>query len=241
MPEWYLAIVMLAGLSLAGRLWEPLLIAIPFLVAAIGALLADAALGASRARFSAPRGPRLWRLRALTGALYLLQPLARLGGRLRAGLTPLRRRGPRALALPLRRTYELWSEQWQSTEDRVRGLAAALRAGGSVVRSGGDWDRWDLQIRGGLMGVARVRLGIEEHGSGRQLIRVRAWPYAPRGGILLGVVIGALSILGWIDDREAAASLLGLVSFAILARLMYECGNACATIAHAVRNSDDHG
>jgi glycosyltransferase involved in cell wall biosynthesis len=241
MPEWYLAIVMLAGVSLAGRLWEPLLLAVPFLALAMGALLADAALGASRARFYATRGPQLWRLRALTGALYLLQPLARLRGRLRAGLTPLRRRGPRALALPLRRNYQLWSERWQSTEDRVRGLSEALRAGGSVVRSGGDWDRWDLQIRGGLLGVARVRIGIEEHGSGKQLVRVRAWPYAPRAGVLLGIALAALAILGWIDDREAAGGLLGLVSFAILARLMYECGNACATIGHALRNADDHG
>jgi hypothetical protein len=104
-----------------------------------------------------------------------------------------------------------------------------------VVRSGGDWDRWDLQVRGGLLGVARLRIGIEEHGAGRQLVRVRSWPYAPRAGVLFGLLGSTLAIIGWIDDKETAATLLGIVSATIVLRLLYECGAACATIAHALR------
>jgi hypothetical protein len=150
-------------------------------------------------------------------------------------LTPWRRRGPRSFTLPLRRTHSVWSEQWHGTEDRVRAVAGALRADGSVIRSGGDWDRWDLEVRGGLLGVARIRIGIEEHGAGRQLVRVRSWPYAPRAGLLLGALASTLAIIGLILDKDAAASVLGVTSLALVLRLLYECGAACATVAHALR------
>jgi GT2 family glycosyltransferase len=237
MPEWYLAILALIGLSLAGALWAPLMLALPFLVVAVGALVVDASLGAARARFSVQN--RSWRLRVLTGMLYLLQPLARLRGRLRAGLTPWRRRGPRTFAWPLERTHSFWSEQWHSTEDRVRAIAAALAADGSVIRSGGDWDSWDLQVRGGLLGDARLRIGIEEHGAGRQLVRVRSWPHAPRAGILFGALAATLAIIGLISDKDAAASVLGVTSLALVLRLLYECGAACATVAQALRRPVD--
>src|SRR5262249_10551811 len=91
MPEWYLTIAWLIVLSGFGLAWSPALLALPLLAAAIAALGLDAALGAQRARFDSRAG--VLRMRALTGLLYLLQPLARLDGRLKYGLTPWRRRG----------------------------------------------------------------------------------------------------------------------------------------------------
>jgi hypothetical protein len=237
MPEWYLTILVLAMLSAAGMFWSPLLLALPLLGIAVGALLADASLGAARARFSVSGGR--WRLRLLTGILYLLQPLARLYGRITHGLTPWRRRGPRAFALPIRRGYSFWSERWRGTEDRVRAIADALRADGSVIRSGGDWDRWDLQVRGGMLGAARLRIAVEEHGAGRQLVRVRAWPCAPRVALLLGALVGGLAILGVLSDADAATYALGLAAAALALRLVYECGAAIATIDHALHRPVD--
>jgi O-antigen biosynthesis protein len=205
---------------------------LPLLGAAIAALVADAALGAARARFSVGNGP--WKLRLLTGTLYLLQPVARLYGRIAHGLTPWRRRGPRALRLPAPRTSTLWSEQWRSTEDRVRALAHVLRAGGSVIRSGGDWDRWDLQVRGGLLGSARLRMAIEEHGAGRQLVRVRSWPYAPGPATLSGVLFAAVTGLALISDADAVTITLGVVVVVFVLRLIYECMAATAAVRHAL-------
>jgi GT2 family glycosyltransferase len=232
MPEWYLTIVVLGLLSAAGAFWEPLLLALPLLGAAIAALLVDAALGAARARFSTERGR--WRLRLLTGMLYLLQPVARLHGRIAHGLTPWRRRGPRAVGLPLRRTSTFWSEHWRSTEDRVRALTQALRADGSVIRSGGDWDRWDLQVRGGLLGSARLMIAIEEHGAGRQLVRVRSWPYAPGPASLSGVLFGAVAALAVVSDADAVTVVLGVVAFSLVLRLIYECAAATAAVKRAL-------
>jgi O-antigen biosynthesis protein len=232
MPEWYLAILALALLSAAGWVWAPLLLAVPLLCAAVGALLIDAALGAARARF-APRKGR-WRSSLLTGMLYLLQPLARLHGRLGHGLTPWRRRGTRRFGLPLRRTHSFWSERWQSTEDRVRALGVALRREGAVIRAGGDWDRWDVQVRGGLLGAARLRIGIEEHGAGRQLIRVRSWPCAPATSILFSVLATTLASFAVFADADRVIAPLAAAAVALLARTLYECGAAAATIKWAL-------
>jgi hypothetical protein len=42
-----------------------------------------------------------------------------------------------------------------------------------AVRRGGDFDRWDLEVRGGLLGYIRAIGMIEEHGAGKQAFRLR--------------------------------------------------------------------
>ena len=230
MPEWYLAIALLALLSAVGAAWMPALLALPLLVLAIGALVSDAALGAARARFGTHKGT--WRLRLLTGFLYLAQPLARLDGRLRHGLTPWRRRGPRALSLPVARNASFWCEHWQGVEERVRAIADELGRKGAVVCSGGDWDRWDLQVRGGLFGVARLRIGIEEHGGGAQLVRVRAWPRPRPGALAVCLLAVALATLAGLSDGDVATVVLAALAGALLGRLVYE---SCLSLA-AIRS-----
>ena len=244
LPEWYLAISALAVLSAVGIVWSPALIALPLLVLACAALVADAALGASRARLVSHTG--VFRMRLLTGLLYLLQPLARLYGRLTHGLTPWRRRGLRSLVPPLPRTASFWTEQWQGTEERVRAIAEALRAEGAVVGSGGDWDRWDLYVRGGLLGGARLRVGIEEHVAGRQFVRVRSWPRAGWPALVLVALLATFAVLAGVGNAPAAAILLAAFALVVLARLLYECSVACATLRapleHAVTAvKEDHG
>jgi GT2 family glycosyltransferase len=239
MPEWYLAIAVMGLLSAAGAFWAPLLLALPLLGAAVAALLIDAGLGAARARFPDPAGRA--RRRLLTAFLYLAQPLVRLEGRIAHGLTPWRRRGPRSLGLPIPRTYALWSETWLSTEERVRAVSATLRADGSVVRSGGDWDRWDLQSRGGILGGARLRLALEEHGAGRQLMRVRSWPVVSRVAITLGVFVAILAGLTLLSGAGAVAAALGLLAVLLALRLAFECGAATTAIRKALTRASTEG
>src|SRR5204863_9148075 len=94
MPEWYLIIAGLAAGSLLGIIWRPLLLALPLLVLAVGALLFHAATGGARAARPYAADGRLRRMKrcTLTQLLHLLQPLARLSGRIGHGLTPWRRR-----------------------------------------------------------------------------------------------------------------------------------------------------
>ena len=75
MPEWYLLMAGLAGLGALGFLWRPLYLALPLLAIAVCMLLAQAVVGHGPGgiRVLSP-GPRCPRLRAVTAALYVLQP-----------------------------------------------------------------------------------------------------------------------------------------------------------------------
>src|SRR5581483_4401643 len=175
MPEWYLMIAWLGGIAALGALWRPLLLALPLLVAALAIVLERAAWSGWRAHRPRPGQSRgnLVLLRSLTAVLHLLQPLARLAGRLRGGLSPWRRRRRRmARAIPVPQKVSIWSERWESAEETLLRIEARLKEESALVRRGGPFDRWDFEVRGGSLGSARLRLALEEHGFGRQLIRV---------------------------------------------------------------------
>jgi hypothetical protein len=102
-----------------------------------------------------------------------------------------------------------------------------------VVRAGGDWDRWDLQVRGGLLGSARLRTAIEEHGQGRQLVRVRSWPHAPAGATILAALLAALAV-AMLAGSFTATVIVAIVSTIVAARVCHECGTATTAIRRAV-------
>jgi hypothetical protein len=55
-----------------------------------------------------------------------------------------------------------------------------MRSTGAVVLHGGDYDAWDLEVRGGLLGRSRLQMATEDSGSGTQLVRLRSWPIVPK-------------------------------------------------------------
>jgi hypothetical protein len=237
MPEWYLLIGGLLTLSAIGLVWTPLLaVALPPTVVAIGALVAQAMLGAMRASFTsvAEHPDELWRLRALTAGLYLMQPVARLWGRLRHGLTPWKS-CPSGMTWPVAATSTLWSERWTAPEQRLQALESLMRAERAVVLRGGNFDGWDLEVRGGILGRARVRMTIEEHGGGRQLVRWRVWPRLSRYGRIPFVVFSMLTVGAMADGVGPAAGLLGVCTLVIAAKLLHECGAAMAIVVQAMR------
>src|SRR5213594_1301324 len=236
MPEWHLMTASLAGIAALSVAWRPFTLAVPLLVAAIVPPVAQAWLSALRARF--PDRPDGWvarlRRRLLTAALHLVQPLARLRGRLNEGLTPWRRHGtPRPTPLwPV--TTSIWTERWQDQEQRLRTMEAGLRADGACVLRGGRHTRWDLEVRGGLFGAARLLMGVEEHAGGKQLVRLRWWPVVPVVGPLLALVLTALARGASMDRAWVAASILGFGALLSAIRTLEQCSAAMATIREAV-------
>jgi hypothetical protein len=83
--------------------------------------------------------------------------------------------------------------------------------------------------------MARLRLAIEEHGAGCQLVRVRSWPYAPKASIALGVLAALVASLALVSDADAVTAVLGAAAVALVMRLVYECGLATVTIRQALR------
>jgi GT2 family glycosyltransferase len=228
MPEWYLFVVALAALAAVGVMWAPLRLVWPLLAAAVGLPILQAARVARPARFSsAPvtRGERL-RLVALTAALHLAQPAARLCGRLRHGLTPWRSAGSATFELPLARRLRIWSETWRSAEDWLGAAEAGLRMAGRRVARGSAWDRWDLEVSGGLLGAARVRMAVEEHGAGRQLVRFNAWPrWSPMTSGTL-VLLAFLATVAAVGHAWIPALLFGAGWVVLLGSALYESGCA---------------
>lgn len=240
MPEWYLLAAGLAALLALGGFWSPLLLALPLLLLMMALSLihalhrAHGLCNTANAAFSRglqTRRERYVRL-GLTAFLALIQPLARLSGRLSAGLTLWRRHGaatgdqrnpfwPRGLKLKFRGAQRsLWSEQWYSAQTWLRALESTLRSEDIVVQRGEEFDHWDLEIRTGTFTTLRLLMAIEEHSGGRQLVRFRMWPSLAahlRWLIVLQAVlaIGAAVAEAWPVSLVLAGLLLVTVARAL--------------------------
>jgi len=160
----------------------------------------------------------------------MAQPAARLTGRLRHGLSPWRRRSAPRLGLPLPRTTGIWSERWRAPGERVRGIESALRRSGGVVFSGGDFERWDLHVRGGMLGSMRMRMAVEEHGSGRQLLKVRAWPRCSRIGVGVALAFGALAAGAALASAWVVAAVMAAVVAVVVTSIVKDCATAAGVL-----------
>jgi len=237
MPDWYLVIAFLAALSALGRFWLPLLLAVPLLVLAIAALLIQAGVSASHGKFTSCSDSALSRFKlwSLTAFLHVLQPLARLRGRVLHGLSPWRKRGMTDLTLPRLRNSAIWRETWQAPEAWLGALEATLRSVGAVVLRGGDYDHWDLEVRGGFAGAVRLLMAIEEHGAGKQLARFRSWPTWSPGGIILASLAGTLSIGAALSHAWVAGAMLAGAALLLTSRAVQECAGATAALLRALQ------
>jgi hypothetical protein len=233
MPEWYLAVLALAAITALGALWTPLLLAMPFLVIALVAPLAQAAMSAGRATFPGRQGVSAFRRRVLTGALHFIQPMARLFGRIEYGLTLWRRRGT-GLALPLPLTKSAWREEWQSVNERTQMLAGSLKRQEAAWSPGGDFDDWDFEVRGGLLASARMRSTVEEHGGGRQMVRFRAWPQLSAFVVVTFVAFATLALAAAIGGAWFAAGVLGSMAALTAMRAIWEAGLAMGAVRTAI-------
>ncbi len=241
MPEWYLIIVALAVLSGLSALWAPFLYALPVLAMASGASLTQAVLSATAASFPDAARSRVRRLtlHGLTALLYLLQPLARLRGRWQHGLTPWRGRAPRGGIFPRRRIFSAWSERWEDPDKRAQAIETLIRADGAVVLGGGQCDRWDIEVRGGILGAARLLMAIEDHGAGRQLIRARSWPVWSSPGLIVILALGGLSLLAALGGGWSASAVLGATSVLLGVRAFQEAARSLGCVLRAAQQLVD--
>src|SRR5215204_52243 len=229
-PEWYLVILALAALSALSSLWTPLLLALPVLVLVVGMSVAQAVLNAARASFVGPARSRITRLklRSLIAVLHLLQPLARLWGRLQGGLTPWRHSSP-GFSLPWPRTITIWSEGWNAPEKMLQAIELGLRAYGVAFRRGGNYDRWDLEVRRGMHGAVRLLMANQEHEAGKkQLLIFRTWPLCSPSVLVLTLLFAVLTIVAALDDAWAAAMVLGGGALLLIIHLLQQCAGATA-------------
>jgi O-antigen biosynthesis protein len=242
MPEWYLVIAVLATLCLLGARWQPLLlVSAPLLALAMGAVLVRALQSAARARFVTAPASRLrtLRMRSLTALLHVLQPAARLHGRLRHGLKPRHAPDRASPRFSLRRTWAFWSTRWRDPRMRLLELERRLEAAGARTVHGGDFDRWDLEARVGVLAAVRLLLSVEEHAGGAQLVRLRASPRYPVAAAAIGALFALFALVALLDHEPAVAAALASLAAAVLALLLVESAALAGAVADAVEQADE--
>jgi hypothetical protein len=140
--------------------------------------------------------------------------------------------------IPWPRKFSLWTEHWRDPNERLKSFEADLRKAGAYVRRGGDYDRWDLEIRAGFPGSARLLMAVEDHGAGNQFVRLRLWPKCSLFEILPLVFLGSLSVLAALDGAWAACASLGLLSLFLTTYAIRGCGSAIAAVVGTFQCSD---
>ncbi|PYR57992.1 MAG: hypothetical protein DMF91_18160, partial [Acidobacteria bacterium] len=191
-------------------------------------------------------GRRLWN-RAVVAYLHFIQPLARLRGRIRGLLSPPEvalphphrqtSRGPRPSLKEAWRALLLisgsvtedryWSETWTSADRILQKVTEWLRRSHAVrtieIDEGWSDDR-DVSMFIGRWAWLDIRALVEDHGSGKSLLRVsmhlRPTTFGVFGAFMLGGALLGAALLGnglhW-PPLGAAAALLIIVVSAIAA------------------------
>src|SRR3970282_517186 len=112
---------------------------------------------------------------------------------------------------------------------------------GAVVICGGDFDPWDLHVRGGLLGAARGLVAVEEHGGGRQMIRLSVRPWSPFPVVAVLAGLSTLSIVAFADAALLAGTILALLTVLLGCTAIRDCGRAAIAWLQATERLSESG
>lgn len=101
--------------------------------------------------------------------------------------------------------------------------------------TGGVFDRWDIQVRGGMLGAARCRMTVEEHGHGRQLIRMRMWPRPSGGALALAIGLAVLTTAAVLDGAAVVGAVLAVPAVALAMLCVRDCVYATGALVDGFR------
>jgi hypothetical protein len=126
-------------------------------------------------------------------------------------------------------------------------LLRTLTRPGCAVSCNGMFDDWDLQLRRGALGIARVRMVAEHHGGQKRLARLSVVVVPPRSLYFIFGTIAALAVvmekLGSIVPAAVMAIGFVLLWIAVIAeanRLEASIKTAAANAAQELE-ADRHG
>ncbi len=117
----------------------------------------------------------------------------------------------------------------------LQAVEEAIATAGLRSRRGGEFDRWDLEVRAGGAAAIRLLVAIEEHGRGRQVLRCRAWPLPSLAWLAGALLCAALAAGAACDGAAAAAAVLGIGGLAAASRMFLDAATALAGLRTAVR------
>jgi glycosyltransferase involved in cell wall biosynthesis len=234
MPEWYLLTGMFAIVGIFGFIWSPLLMAWPLFAMSIALVVLQAAISSKKNASLTKAQKKNYKYRLLIIALHVVQPVARLYGRFKHGLTPWRIRRVEFNSLVLfvfgKHVFTLWSEKWKSSEAWLSAIEYNLKNSKVRVRRGGDFDNWDIQVRSGLYSSSRGLLAIEEHGAGKQMLKLKCTTQYGLGGYALAAALCAISIVAAMSGELLVAAIFWMMFAVAVFRFLMETAGCLNTL-----------
>jgi hypothetical protein len=112
--------------------------------------------------------------------------------------------------------------------------SAICEHGGNLVH-GGAYDRWDFEVRSGLLGAVRLLMTVEEHGGGRQMFRYRLSPRYTMTALVAFLPPALLTAGAVLDGVWSVAAVFGLLSAFLAVYSVLECGSAIGVLQRALQ------
>src|SRR5208337_4708404 len=134
--------------------------------------------------------------------------------------------------------FTIWSQEWRSSIAWLESLETGVKTLRTAVLRGGDYDGWDLELRGGLLGSVRVLMAVEEHGGGNQFIRLKGWPRCTPAGIFMTLFFAALGAASAAGHAWFACGVLNAIAIALMTRVLIECSFAMSTLSEVLDHKE---
>ena len=240
MPEWYLLSALFGILACLGFSWGPLLMLWPVFILSIAVIIIQGIISAVNNTSLTKEQGKNWKYFSLIVLLHIIQPIARLIGRIKHGLTPWRIRGAKAslknLTFYKAKTLTYWNEAgWKSNETWLEEIEQNIIGLKARVKRGGDFDKWDLRTRNGLFSTAKGVLTVEEHGANKQFIKFKYWGGYSAGGVLLIVLLVFMSMYAFIDKSWVAACMISSLTAAIFIKYIFDSASVVSCMVIGFR------
>ena len=78
-------------------------------------------------------------------------------------------------------------------------------------------------------------MAVEEHGGGKQLIRFRAWPRCPRGGVIVTLLFAILASFAALSHAWITCGILNVIALVFMTHIFRECASAMAAVSSILK------
>jgi glycosyltransferase involved in cell wall biosynthesis len=241
LPEWYLLAGVLLLLAISGIIWSPMLYLLPLALLVIFLPLTQIIYNVSKikAKTKYYNLYRNFRFRSTIVWFHFMQPLARLLGRFKNDLTPWRNYGKGDYAIPLVQNVNVWCEHWITPETRLEKIESLLRSEHACVERGHIYARWDLLVKGGALGSAKLFMAAEDHEGGRQFLRFRISPNLSLIAVFLLSFQAILAIISLWQGVMIPAVFFACLFIVLITRLLEDFGRAYMSVKAVVKKQNE--
>ncbi len=241
MPEWYLFSALCLVFGCLGFLWTPMLWFFAIFAISFGIVIMQACISAKRNSCLQAKHKKNIKYISLIIVLHLVQPVARLYGRLANGLTPWRKKGARSnlkfIFNKRQPIFSLWSEEWQPAENWLTRIEKNLAILRSRIKRGGDFDNWDLQVNNGLFAKGRGLLTIEEHGGAKQYLRLKCKAIFTPVAFMISFFLGGICLWAAWDHQFIVSGIFVFFLTITVSRSFYEACSCLNSLCIALMQS----